>query len=194
MLDSQNILPYDGEVYYSKKNWNFDESQVIFKSFLINFPWRHDELIMFGKKIVTNRKVVWFGDEAFQYTYSHTLKTALPWPPLLLPIKDITEKVTQARYNSCLCNLYHHGNEGMSWHSDDDKEFGLQPTIASLSFGADRIFKFRHKKTKEIISLMLESGHILLMKGSTQSSWAHELPKSAKIKDPRINLTFRLVV
>ena len=68
MLDSHNILPYDGEVYYSKRLWNFDESQVIFKSFFIDFPWRHDELIMFGKKIVTNRKVVWFGDEAFQYT------------------------------------------------------------------------------------------------------------------------------
>jgi alkylated DNA repair dioxygenase AlkB len=156
--------------------------------------WKQDELLMFGKKIITNRKVAWYGDDTFQYTYSHTSKTALPWHEQLLPLKKKVEELTQSSYNSCLCNLYHHGNEGMSWHSDDDKEFGKQPTIASLSFGAHRTFSFRHKKTKEIISLTLENGHLLLMKGDTQHCWVHALPKSAKVKEPRINLTFRYVI
>ena len=156
--------------------------------------WQHDELMMFGKKITTNRKVAWYGDKTYTYTYSRTTKTALLWHPLLLPIREKTETVTNASFNACLCNFYHHGNEGMTWHSDDDKEFGLNPTIASLSFGAERTFSFRHKITKEVISIILESGSVLLMKANTQSHWVQALPKSAKIKDPRINLTFRLVV
>jgi len=194
MVNNQNILPYDGEAYYSKKLWTATQCDYLLKALMEMLHWRQDELIMFGKKILTNRKVAWYGDDAFQYTYSHTLKTALPWHKELLPIKESVEEVTQSSFNACLCNLYHHGNEGMSWHSDDDKEFGKQPTIASLSFGANRPFKFRHKNTKEIITLTLENGHLLMMKGNTQHFWVHALPKSSKIKDPRINLTFRKVI
>jgi alkylated DNA repair dioxygenase AlkB len=194
MLDSQNILPYDGEVYYEKCIWDKLKAENLLREMQQHLHWQHDELMMFGKKITTNRKVAWYGDKAYTYTYSHTTKTALLWHPLLLPIREKTETVTNASFNACLCNFYHHGNEGMTWHSDDDKEFGLNPTIASLSFGAERTFSFRHKITKEVISIILESGSVLLMKANTQSHWVHALPKSAKIKDPRINLTFRLVV
>ena len=194
MLDSQNILPYDGEVYYEKCIWDKPNAENLFREMQQHLHWQHDELMMFGKKITTNRKVAWYGDKTYTYTYSRTTKTALLWHPLLLPIREKTETVTNASFNACLCNFYHHGNEGMTWHSDDDKEFGLNPTIASLSFGAERTFSFRHKITKEVISIILESGSVLLMKANTQSHWVHALPKSAKIKDPRINLTFRLVV
>jgi alkylated DNA repair dioxygenase AlkB len=194
MLESQNILPYDGEVYYEKCIWDKPNAENLFREMQQHLHWQHDELMMFGKKITTNRKVAWYGDKTYTYTYSRTTKTALLWHPLLLPIREKTETVTNASFNACLCNFYHHGNEGMTWHSDDDKEFGLNPTIASLSFGAERTFSFRHKITKEVISIILESGSVLLMKANTQSHWVHALPKSAKIKDPRINLTFRLVV
>ncbi len=194
MLDSQNILPYDGEVYYGKCIWDKLKAENLFLEMQQHLHWQHDELMMFGKKITTNRKVAWYGDKTYTYTYSRTTKTALLWHPLLLPIRGKTETVSNASFNACLCNFYHHGNEGMTWHSDNDKEFGLNPTIASLSFGAERTFSFRHKITKEVISIILESGSILLMKSNTQSHWVHALPKSAKIKDPRINLTFRLVV
>lgn len=194
MLDSQNILPYDGEVYYEKCIWDKLNAENLLREMQQHLHWQHDELMMFGKKITTNRKVAWYGDKAFTYTYSRTTKSAIPWHPLLLPIREKTETVTNASFNACLCNFYHHGNEGMTWHSDDDKEFGLNPTIASLSFGAERTFSFRHKITKEVISIILESGSVLLMKANTQTHWVHALPKSAKIKDPRINLTFRLVV
>jgi alkylated DNA repair dioxygenase AlkB len=194
MLESQNILPYDGEVYYEKCIWDKPNAENLLREMQQHLHWKHDELMMFGKKITTNRKVAWYGDKAFTYTYSRTTKSAIPWHPLLLPIREKTETVTNASFNACLCNFYHHGNEGMTWHSDDDKEFGLNPTIASLSFGAERTFSFRHKITKEVISIILESGSVLLMKSNTQTHWVHTLPKSAKIKDPRINLTFRLVV
>jgi alkylated DNA repair dioxygenase AlkB len=194
MLNSQNILPYDGEVYYEKCIWDKPNAENLLREMQQHLHWQHDELMMFGKKITTNRKVAWYGDKAFTYTYSRATKSAIPWHPLLLPIREKTETVTNASFNACLCNLYHHGNEGMTWHSDDDKEFGINPTIASLSFGAERTFSFRHKITKEVISIILENGSVLLMKSNTQTHWVHALTKSAKIKDPRINLTFRLVV
>ena len=154
MLDSQNILPYDGEVYYGKCIWDKLKAENLFREMQQHLHWQHDELMMFGKKITTNRKVAWYGDKSFTYTYSRTTKSAIPWHPLLLPIREKTETVTNASFNACLCNFYHHGNEGMTWHSDDDKEFGLNPTIASLSFGAERTFSFRHKITKEVISII----------------------------------------
>lgn len=194
MFVNQNLLPYDGEVHYAKNIWDYANASQLLEVMMNDLHWQHDELIMFGKKITTSRKVAWYGDEAFSYTYSKTTKTAMPWHQILLPVKEKTEEFTNATFNSCLCNLYHQGNEGMSWHSDDDKEFGYQPTIASLSFGAERTFSFRHKQTKEMITLLLEHGSILLMKGDTQNSWVHTLPKSTKIKEPRINLTFRKVL
>lgn len=194
MKGYQNILPYDGEVYYEKNLWFSSEASKLMEDMKNHLHWQHDELTMFGKKITTGRKVAWYGDEAFSYTYSKTTKKAIPWHHTLISIKEKTEKFISFDFNSCLCNLYHHGNEGMSWHSDDDKEFGYQPTIASLSFGAVRPFSFRHKESKEIITLLLEHGSILLMKGDTQNRWVHSLPKSLRIKEPRINLTFRKVL
>lgn len=189
-----NILPYDGEVYYFGQFIDDDDAASILLSELIqNIRWRHDELFIYGRHIITNRKTAWYGDSALKYSYSNTTKTALPWVPALSSLKNLVEKQTQTSFNSCLLNLYHSGVEGMAWHSDDEKELGEEPTIASISLGAERKFSFKHKRTKENISLLLERGSLLFMKGVTQKHWQHSLPKTTRVTEPRVNLTFRTI-
>lgn len=186
-----NLLPKDGEVIYYGPIMSGKESVLIFNLLLENINWKNDEVILFGKHIVTKRKVAWYGNKNYTYTYSNTIRTAEVWTPELLELKKIVEEKTETKFNSCLLNLYHDGNEGMSWHSDDEKEMVKQGSIASLSFGADRKFSFKHKTTKETVSVLLEKGSLLVMKGKTQDNWLHAINKSTKIKMPRINLTFR---
>jgi alkylated DNA repair dioxygenase AlkB len=121
-------------------------------------------------------------------------KKALPWTRELTILKQVVENLSNTKFNSCLLNLYHDGNEGMGWHSDDEKSIEEHSTIASVSFGAERKLSFKHKQTKETISVLLENGSLLLMKDATQKNWLHGLPKSTKITLPRINLTFRTMV
>ena len=189
-----NIIPYDGEVYYLDKLMSNEKANSMFSELLQGISWERDELIIYGKKITTKRKTAWYGDSAFKYSYSNATKIALPWIPELVELKVLVEQQSQSTFNSCLLNLYHEGNEGMAWHSDDEKELGDQPTIASVSLGAERKFSFKHKKTKESHSLPLENGSLLLMKGVTQKHWQHSLPKAMKVKEPRINLTFRTIL
>jgi alkylated DNA repair dioxygenase AlkB len=158
-----------------------------------NTQWEKDEVIIFGKHITTKRKVAWYGDSKYLYTYSNTTKRALAWTKELSELKQIVEEYAGIKFNSCLLNLYHNGNEGMGWHSDDEESLGKNNTIASLSFGAERKFSFKHKQTKQIVSLVLEDGSLLIMKDATQSNWLHSLPKSKNITQPRINLTFRTI-
>ena len=127
------------------------------------------------------------------YTYSNTTKRALAWTKELSELKQIAEEYAGIKFNSCLLNLYHNGNEGMGWHSDDEESLGKKNTIASLSFGAERKFSFKHKQTEQIVSLVLEHGSLLIMNGATQTNWLHSLPKSKNITQPRINLTFRTI-
>lgn len=188
-----NILQCDGEVYYFGKLIDDDNADVLLSELLQNISWEHDELAIYGKHITTKRKTAWYGDSAFEYSYSNTTKKALPWIPALSSLKNLVEQQSQSSFNSCLLNLYHAGDEGMAWHSDDEKELGDEPTIASISLGAERKFSFKHKKTKQSISLPLEHGSLLLMKGVTQKYWQHSLPKTTKVKEPRINLTFRTI-
>lgn len=149
---------------------------------------------IFGKHIVTARKVAWYGDSNFAYTYSGTTKQALAWTAQLAALKAKVEELTGKIFNSCLLNLYHHGDEGMSWHSDDEKSLVQNSSIASVSLGAEREFRFKHKRLDQKASVLLESGSLLVMKGSTQSHWLHSIPKSKKVKSPRINLTFRSMI
>lgn len=189
-----NLLPYDGEVLYYGHIVNEADAAKYYSILLDSIPWQHDEAIIYGKRIITKRKVAWYGDNNYDYTYSRTTKTALPWTKELLELKKITEAACGTQFNSCLLNLYHDGNEGMAWHSDDEKALGKNTVIASLSFGAVRKFSFKHKATGEKIETILDSGSLLVMKGTTQTNWLHMLPKSTKIKHPRINLTFRTIV
>ncbi|MGB8193374.1 MAG: alpha-ketoglutarate-dependent dioxygenase AlkB [Chitinophagaceae bacterium] len=186
-----NLLPYDGTVHYYGKLMTQTEASHYFDRLLQTITWKNDEAVIFGKHIVTKRKAAWYGDREYAYTYSNITKQALPWTRELLELKTIAEEQTSAIYNSCLLNLYHDGEEGMTWHSDDEDTLVHNAPIASFSFGAERKFAFRHKKTKETTALMLENGSLLVMKDATQTNWLHALPKSKKIIRPRINLTFR---
>jgi alkylated DNA repair dioxygenase AlkB len=186
-----NILPRDGESYYFGKILTGSEEQHFFNDLLEGVAWQHDEVMIFGKKIVTGRKTAWYGDREFEYTYSKMTKKAKLWIPELLELRKRVEEETGLEFNSCLLNLYHSGEEGMSWHSDAEAELGKQPAIASISLGVERRFVFKHKISAEKIELQLEPGSLLLMAGETQKNWLHSLPKSKKIKKPRINLTFR---
>jgi alkylated DNA repair dioxygenase AlkB len=189
-----NLLPYDGEVNYYGKVLSTGEADNYLNTLLDTIKWKNDEAIIFGRHIITKRKVAWYGDDGYSYTYSNTTKHALAWTKELLELKILVEHFTDQKYNSCLLNLYHNGDEGMAWHSDDEKSLGKNTSIASLSFGAERKFALKHRVSKEPVSLILETGSLLVMKGATQSNWLHSLPKSKKIITPRINLTFRTMV
>jgi alkylated DNA repair dioxygenase AlkB len=188
-----NLLPKDGIVVYYKNLLTKNEANQYFDCLLNTIEWKNDQAVIYGKLIITKRKVAWYGDTDFEYTYSKTTKRALPWTTELLELKKMTEELTGEKFNSCLLNLYHNGDEGMTWHSDAEKVLKKNGAIASLSLGAERKFSFKHKETKETLSLNLENGSLLLMKGSTQTYWLHRLPPTKLISTPRINLTFRSI-
>ncbi|MCY7292324.1 MAG: alpha-ketoglutarate-dependent dioxygenase AlkB [Ferruginibacter sp.] len=190
----KNLLPNDGRVHYYSKIFSTTEAGSYFAALLQNIQWKNDESFIYGKLITTKRKAAWYADDNFAYKYSGTTKKALPFTNELLAIKKIVEEKTGEHYNSCLLNLYHNGNEGMGWHSDAEKELKKNGAIASVSFGAETKFLFRHKQSKETIEVQLENGSLLLMKGETQTHWLHRLPATKKIYTGRINLTFRTVI
>lgn len=189
-----NLLPCDGCVHYYGAVVSAQQADRHYETLLNTIAWRNDEAIIFGKKIITKRKVAWYGSAPFSYTYSKTTKTALPWTDELLILKDIAQRESGATYNSCLLNLYHDGSEGMAWHSDGEKDLKKNGAIASLSFGAERKFAFKHKQTKQTVAKVLEHGSLLVMKDTTQSHWLHRLPPTKTVRSPRINLTFRTIV
>lgn len=192
--EKRNLLHKDGTVNYYGKVMPTQKANDYLNSLLQHISWKNDVAIIFGKRIVTKRKVAWYGEKPFEYTYSNTTKLALPWTKELLELKKIVEQKTGESFNSCLLNLYHNGNEGMAWHSDGEKDLKKNGAIASLSFGAERKFAFKHKVTKEKVSLLLENGSLLVMKDTTQTNWLHRLPQTKLVTKPRVNLTFRTIV
>lgn len=188
------MLPCDGDVRYHGPLFTLAECRNITAGLLADIAWQHDEAVIFGKRIITARQAAWYGDSGFAYTYSGTTKHALRWTPLLLRLRRRVQEVLHADFNSCLLNLYADGTQGMAWHSDDEKALGRDAVIASLSFGAERTFRFKHRRTPEKHQLLLQNGSLLVMQGATQTHWLHSLPKSTRVKHPRINLTFRSIV
>jgi alkylated DNA repair dioxygenase AlkB len=189
-----NLLPFDGRVDYYGRVLETAEAELLLGRLLTEIEWRNDEAVIFGRHIITKRKVAWYGDNTYTYTYSNITRQALPWTADLLALKELTERLTGARYNSCLLNLYHDGDEGMAWHSDDEKELEPDGAIASLSFGAERRFLFRHRESKQAVEVLLAAGSLLVMRGTTQTYWLHSLPKMKKVRTPRVNLTFRTML
>lgn len=189
-----NLLHRDGVAKYFGILFPLDSANEFFSRLFNGIQWHNDEAVIFGKRIVTKRKVAWYADQPYAYTYSNTTKHALLWNEDLLAIKATVESKLGTSFNSCLLNLYHDGNEGMAWHSDAEKDLERNGQIASLSFGAERKFSFKHKRTNETQSLILEHGSLLLMAGETQTNWLHRLPPAKKVHEPRINLTFRNIV
>lgn len=191
---AKNWLPMDGTVNYYGKIFSPKEADHFLKALLETIEWKNDEAVIFGKKIITKRKVAWYGSEPFEYTYSNTTKRALPWTPELISLKQKVELESGETFNSCLLNLYHTGEEGMAWHSDGEADLKKNGAIGSLSFGAERKFAFKHKTTKQKVELLLEHGSLLVMKDTTQTHWLHRLPPTTRIHSPRVNLTFRTIV
>jgi alkylated DNA repair dioxygenase AlkB len=189
-----NLLPADGTVHYYGRILNPEKANTYLETLLGNIEWKNDEAVIFGRHIITKRKAAWYGNNSYSYTYSNTTKFALPWTKELLELKELVEEKTVTQFNSCLLNLYHNGDEGMAWHSDDERSLGKDSTIASLSLGAERVFSLKHKITKENVSVRLENGSLLVMKDKTQSNWLHSLPKTKKVTLPRVNLTFRTMI
>ena len=189
-----NLLPKDGTVHYYGKIFTEEQSAIYYVKLLNEINWQHDVVKIFGKEIITKRKVAFLGDEGISYKYSGKTKIAEKWIKILSEIKSTVEQISGEKFNACLLNYYHNGSEAMSWHSDNEKEILKHSAIASVSFGAERKFGFKHNFSKEEISLMLEKGSLLIMKDETQIYWKHKLYTNAKIIEPRINLTFRTIV
>ncbi|WP_213195939.1 alpha-ketoglutarate-dependent dioxygenase AlkB family protein [Cloacibacterium caeni] len=189
-----NLLPKDGTVHYYGKIFTEEQSAIYYVKLLNEINWQHDVVKIFGKEIVTKRKVAFLGDEGISYKYSGKNKIAENWLKFILEIKYTVEQISGEKFNACLLNYYHNGSEAMSWHSDNEKEILKHSAIASVSFGAERKFGFKHNFSKEEISLMLENGSLLIMKDETQIYWKHKLYTNAKITEPRVNLTFRTIL
>ena len=189
-----NHLPYDGTVQYYGKVIQEMVADDYFEKLMQNIAWENDQAIILGRQITTKRKVAWYGDQGYEYTYSNVNRYALPWTVELLELRQRVQQLTGERFNSCLLNLYHTGEEGMAWHSDDETDLKKNGAIASLSFGAERKFAFKHKQSKEKVELYLQHGSLLVMKDTTQSHWLHRLPPTKKVSTARINLTFRTIV
>jgi alkylated DNA repair dioxygenase AlkB len=186
-----NIIDQDGIALYHEKVLTDEQIKPLYDELLNKINWENERVVMFGKEIITKRKVAFYSDPLIAYTYSSKTKIGLPWKDPLIILKNIVESLTKQTYNACLLNLYHNGEEAMGWHSDNEKEIIANSSIASLSIGASRKFSFKHKVTKETISIQLGNGSLLEMKGTIQTHWLHTLPKSKKITESRINLTFR---
>ena len=189
----KSILPFDGITNYHGIVLDTAACDFYFETLMNTINWKNDEAIIFGKKIITKRKVAWYGESEYSYTYSKVTKTANIFTKELLELKAIIEKESGETYNSCLLNLYHSGEEGMGYHSDGEKMLKKNGTIASLSLGVARKFSFKHKENKQRIDVVLENGSLLVMKTGTQTNWVHRLPPTKKVNSPRINLTFRTI-
>lgn len=189
-----NILPKDGGAEYLPGLLSEQDSANLMNQLQTSLLWESDQLIMFGKKVTTRRKVAWVGDPSCSYTYSGVKKSPQAWTSELLSIKAQVEELAQSEFNSCLLNFYHDGDDGMGWHSDHEKELDANSPIVSLSLGAQRKFAFRHKEDKTTIPLYLENGSALIMHSPTQEFWQHALLKTKTVSTPRINLTFRKIL
>lgn len=189
----QQVLPMKGDCQYFGPVFLPEAALRFYQALLVETSWRQDEVFLYGKHYITARKVAWFGDPHISYTYSGSVHDrAIPWTSALLNIKKRVESLTGISFNACLANLYEDGSQGMGWHQDNEKELD-DSAIASVSLGAERRFDFRHVDSKRKVSIFLQQGSLLLMKGITQKHWQHQLPRSVKVTTPRINLTFRRV-
>ena len=192
--DPITLLKKNGRAEYFPHFYAEDESNHLYSSLLNSVSWAADEIKIFGKLVTTARKMAWVGDSGCRYTYSGIQREPQGWTKELLHIKHQLEGATSHVYNSCLLNLYHNGDEGMGWHSDNEKELDDTTPIASVSLGARRKFAFRHKLDKETVSVFLEHGSLLIMHPPIQEHWHHSLLKTKTVTGPRINLTFRKIL
>jgi len=187
----------DADVTYYDSFFSVENSDRLLDSLINQIQWKQNTIRFYGKESPVPRLEAWYGDPGMSYSYSGIRMDPLPWTEDLLEIKKIIEPVSMTTFNSVLINFYRDGKDRVAWHSDDEKELGKKPIIGSVSFGAERKFKLRHKKYRENglrSEIMLKHGSFLLMSGSTQTHWAHEIPRTAKPLGPRVNLTYRKII
>jgi len=186
----------DGEILFIRNFLSPTEAKKYFDLLLETINWKQEQISFYGKTYPVPRKTAWYGYEGFDYSYSGIKCTTEIWTKELLEIKTAIEKITLSEdFTSVLLNLYNDGNDKMGWHSDDEKELGINPTIASLSIGETRRFDLKHKQNKDLnYKFELSSGSLLIMRGALQHHWVHQIPVQKKVKNPRINLTFRTII
>jgi alkylated DNA repair dioxygenase AlkB len=195
LLESeQNLAPFDGELFLIKRFYQPCESDLLFEKLKSSLAWQEENIFIYGKRCKVPRLMCWYGDPGACYRYSGVDHQPLPWTDELLIINEKVQSFTQSSFNSVLANLYRNGRDSMGCHADDEKELGQNPVIASLSLGDERLFKLHHKKRKETLDITLCHGDLLVMAGTLQHYWVHSLPKTPKLKGPRINLTFRKIL
>ena len=191
----ENLLPGDGKLYYEPHFYDEKKATLIFSQLHTTIQWRQESVKVFGRVHPQPRLVSWVADQGLSYAYSGLKLEPEPWTPLLKKIKNEVEAKTKEEFNSVLLNLYRHEKDSNGWHSDNEKELGENPFIASLSFGEERDFLIKHKSREGWSQkIRLHSGSLLLMGGETQHHWKHSLPKRSKPLGPRINLTFRKIL
>ncbi|MBI4855097.1 MAG: alpha-ketoglutarate-dependent dioxygenase AlkB [Acidobacteria bacterium] len=187
-------LPKADVIFYPNL-FSQQESNLLFEKLYREIQWEQGQIKLFGKIIDEPRQSAFYGDNCLIYTYSGKKQQAKIWTQTLLYIKEKIEDFLLIGFNSILANLYRNGKDSMGWHSDNEKELGLNPIIASLSFGATRCFQLKHiGKPSLTHTLELTSGSLLLMQGTTQHYYKHQVPKTNKVDHPRINLTFRNIL
>ena len=191
LMQPQELLPYDGSALYRSGFFNSGECEQMFRSINDETPWEARNIILFGKEVPQPRLACWYGDLA--YSYSGITLDPRPMTPTLLEVKQRCEEAASTRFNSVLVNLYRDGQDSMGLHADDEPELGVEPIIASVSFGGERNFRLRHRQSKELQQISLASGSLLVMSGLSQECWMHDVPKTKKFVEPRINLTFRYI-
>jgi alkylated DNA repair dioxygenase AlkB len=169
---------------------------ALLRELIVQIPWRAEDIVVGGKKYRQPRLMAWYGDRGRSYTYSRIRLEPLPWTDLLTSIRRQVEITAQSEFNSVLLNYYRDHRDSMGMHSDDEPELGSRPAIASVSLGHERTFILKHRTRKELerVTLPLESGSLLLMKGDTQRHWKHGIDKERRPCGPRINLTFRQIL
>ena len=184
----------DAEIEYYPNFFKNDRSDELFEKLRNEIPWQQDNIKVYGKTHPQPRLTALFGNEGKAYSYSNIVMQPHHWNPLLVFIKNEIEEICRENFTTVLLNYYRDGKDSNGWHADNEKELGRNPVIASVSFGAERYFQLQHNTIKEQkLKINLEHGSLLIMKGSTQHFWKHQIPKTSVEIGPRINLTFRIV-
>ncbi|SEW08850.1 alpha-ketoglutarate-dependent dioxygenase AlkB family protein [Chitinophaga arvensicola] len=192
--EATGISLLNGELAYYPQFFSLAESNELMQILSEKIAWKQESMKMYGKEVLFPRLMAWYGDSASAYGFSGNTFSPQAWTPELLQIRDRITPVSGQVFNSVLLNFYRNGNDSMGWHADDESELGPQPVIASVNFGATRRFQLRYKKDHlQKYELPLQHGSLLMMKGTLQEYWEHQVPKTKKVSDGRINLTFRFI-
>jgi len=184
----------DADITYYPDFFDRARANELFEKLKNNVPWQQDHITVFGKTHLQPRLTALFGNEGKPYSYSNIVMNPHAWNPLLMFIKNEIEEIVGTNFTTVLLNYYRDGKDSNGWHADNERELGRNPIIASVSFGAERSFHLQHNTLKEQkLKINLEHGSLLIMEGTTQHFWKHQIPKTTQPIGPRINLTFRII-